>query len=309
MDVKKHASGDINTHGGGETPPCTGLTHDALPEVQKSVLAENSQTGVSTRNALSGTGNKQSEETKPALAIPRCEGGKANDSTTPKTIKLKPKEIPHWYALRVTYGREKKAYDYLVGKNVEAYHPTITTIKIVDGKRKSVEESRLPNIFFAVAAIATVGLGSYKAYDSYTAANMSENDLLLAKNVLALTDPGIWDTVQHYFDSNYMNFAELKDVVCPMSSVTSSTTTTTTTSNSTSVTHGNTTTTTVAAKYNGVTGSVSQTQSPTTVGYSNSSTTSKTTSTTTPNNPHMHKKCISEGYGTCDRRQQTSCAR
>ena len=161
----------------------------------------------------------------------------------------------------------------------------------------------------AIAAIATVGLGSYKAYDSYTAANMSENDLLLAENVLALTDPGIWDTVQHYFDSNYMNFAELKDVVCPMSSVTSSTTTTTNTSNSTSVTHGNTTTTTVAAKYNGVTGSVSQTQSPTTVGYSNSSTTSKTTSTTTPNNPHMHKKCISEGYGTCDRRQQTSCAR
>ena len=50
MDVKKHASGDINTHGGGEPPPCTGLTPDALPEVQKSVLAENSQTGVSTRN-------------------------------------------------------------------------------------------------------------------------------------------------------------------------------------------------------------------------------------------------------------------
>lgn len=45
MDVKKHASGDINTHGGGETPSCTGLTPDALPEVQKSVLAENSQTG------------------------------------------------------------------------------------------------------------------------------------------------------------------------------------------------------------------------------------------------------------------------
>ena len=40
----------------------------------------------------------------------------------------------------------------------------------------------------AVAAIAAVGLGSYKAYGSYTAANMSENDLLLAENVLALSD-------------------------------------------------------------------------------------------------------------------------
>lgn len=58
MNVKKHASGDINTHGGGEIPPCTGLTPDALPEVQKPVLAENSQTGVSTRNALSESDDK-----------------------------------------------------------------------------------------------------------------------------------------------------------------------------------------------------------------------------------------------------------
>lgn len=45
------------------------------------------------------------------------------------------------------------------------------------------------NIFksaFAVAAIATVGLGSYKAYGSYTAANMSEDDLLWAENIEAL---------------------------------------------------------------------------------------------------------------------------
>lgn len=162
--------------------------------------------------------------------------------------------------------------------------------------------------FFAVAAFAAVGLGSYKAYGSYTAANMSENDLLLAENALALTDPGIWDTVQRYFDSDYMNFAELKDVVCPMSSQTSSTTTTTTTTNSTSVTYGNTTTTTVSATCKGVTGSVSQTQNPTTVGFSSSSATSTTTSTTTPNNPHMHKKCVNEGLGTCDRRKETSCA-
>lgn len=164
MNVNEHTSGDIDTHGGGERPPSTGLTPDALPEVQKPVLAENSQTGVSTRNALSGTDGTASGETKLAVTIPsrdgrrvgnstddipRGEGGKAIGSTPPITIKRKPKDVPHWYALRVTYGREKKAYDYLVGKHVEAYYPTVTTIKIVDGKRKSVEESRLPNIFFA----------------------------------------------------------------------------------------------------------------------------------------------------------------
>ena len=123
MKIADNASIDDNTHGGGEIPPCTRLTPDALPEVQEPVLAENLQSGVSTRNALSGN------------AI--------------KTIKRKPKDIPHWYALRVTYGREKKAYDYLVGKHIEAYYPTIKTVRVVDGKRKTVEESRLPNIFFA----------------------------------------------------------------------------------------------------------------------------------------------------------------
>lgn len=149
MKFADNASIDDNTHGGGEIPPRTGLTPDALPEVQEPVLAENLQSGVSTRNALSGTDDKPSGETRPALTIPRCEGGRANGSTTLKTIKRKPKEVLHWYALRVTYGREKKAYDYLVGKHVEAYYPTIKTVKEVDGKRKTVEESRLPNIFFA----------------------------------------------------------------------------------------------------------------------------------------------------------------
>lgn len=123
MKIVDNASTDDNTHGGGEIPPCIGLTPNVLPEVQGPVLAENSHTGVSTRNVLPGS--------------------------TLKTIKRKLKKVPHWYVLRVTYGREKKAYDYLVGKHVEAFYPTIKTVKEVDGKRKNVEESRLPNIFFA----------------------------------------------------------------------------------------------------------------------------------------------------------------
>lgn len=43
-------------------------------------------------------------------------------------------------------------------------------------------------IAFAVVAFAAVGLGSYKTYCSYTAANMSEEDLLMAENVLALSE-------------------------------------------------------------------------------------------------------------------------
>lgn len=55
----------------------------------------------------------------------------------------------NWYALKATYGREKVAYDYLVSKGVTAFCPMQKTVKIVQGKRKIVEQSRLPNIFFA----------------------------------------------------------------------------------------------------------------------------------------------------------------
>ena len=131
MKVDEWTSDDVHTSGGGEFPPCAGLTSNALPEVQSTVAAESSQTGVSTRYVLSGTGD-----------------GSTSRPTNTRSVR-KPKNVPHWYALRVTYGREKKVYDYLVSKNVEAYYPTITTVKLVDGKRRTIEESRLPNIFFA----------------------------------------------------------------------------------------------------------------------------------------------------------------
>ena len=64
------------------------------------------------------------------------------------------------------------------------------------------------NIFksaFAVAAIAAVGLGSYNVYCSYTADNISANDLLLAENVLALSDAGGGKTVSCYCKTNWFS--------------------------------------------------------------------------------------------------------
>ena len=113
---------DVRASEEGDTLPCVGLTSSALPEAQSSARAESSQTGVSTRNVPS-----------------------ANELPTIKRAR----NTPHWYALRTTYGREKKAYDYLVSNNVKAFYPTIKTVKNVEGQRIAVEESRLPNIFFA----------------------------------------------------------------------------------------------------------------------------------------------------------------
>ena len=121
MKVDEWTSNDGHTSGGGEFPPCAGLTSNALPEAQSTVSAESSQTGVSTRSAHIAS--------KPKV---QREG-----------------DIPHWYALRTTYGREKKAYDYMTAKGITAFYPTTNVVKLIKGKRKVVTESRLPNIFFA----------------------------------------------------------------------------------------------------------------------------------------------------------------
>ncbi|WP_288179551.1 UpxY family transcription antiterminator, partial [Leyella stercorea] len=94
---------------------------NALPEAQSTVSAESSQTGVSTRSVHILSKSKVQKE----------------------------EEFPHWYALRTTYGREKKAYDYMTAKGITAFYPTTDTVKLIKGKRKVVTESRLPNIFFA----------------------------------------------------------------------------------------------------------------------------------------------------------------
>ena len=121
MKVDEWTSNDGHTLGGGEFPPCAGLTSNVLPEAQSTISAESSQTGVSTKNALLPTKPKVQREA----------------------------DTPHWYALRTTYGREKKAYDYLTAKGIEAFYPTTNVVKLIKGKRKNVTESRLPNIFFA----------------------------------------------------------------------------------------------------------------------------------------------------------------
>lgn len=111
---------DVTPTRGHEIPPCVGLTPAALPEARHNISVESSPTGVSTRSVLSDS---------PEPPAPEPEG--------------------QWYALRTTYGRERKAYDYLVAKGVKAFLPTIRNTKIENGRRKSVVESRLPNIFFA----------------------------------------------------------------------------------------------------------------------------------------------------------------
>ena len=113
--MNTHPTDENHTPEGTSIPPRTGLTPDALPEVQKPIPAENSPTGVSTHYI-------QSDKQNPNV---------------------------HWYALRAAYGQVSKCNDYLVRQGVETYYPTIKAFKMVNNKRKKVTQSCMLNIFFA----------------------------------------------------------------------------------------------------------------------------------------------------------------
>lgn len=112
-----NTSTDEFVRGGGGSPPSVGLTSSVLPQVLSPTERQNSIIGVTTRNVPIET------DIDPD---PCC-----------------------WYVIRCTYGREKKAYEYLLSKGIKVFYPTVTIRKVVDGKNALVEESRLPNLFFA----------------------------------------------------------------------------------------------------------------------------------------------------------------
>ena len=130
---RKAANGRMNKNYGTniflEKSTSTGITPDVLPETRSDTLAEGSQTGVSTCCAH-----------KPTTANPTTHG----NHYPPDLL-----SSPHWYALRTTYGREKKACDYMTAKGATVFCPTIQQTRLIDGKRRKVTVSRLPNIFFA----------------------------------------------------------------------------------------------------------------------------------------------------------------
>ena len=81
--------------------------------------------------------------------VPSVENTKNLQSWVSTHYASKLTEASHWYVLRTTYGQEKKAYDYMVAKNVKAFLPRETVVKLVNGKRKHIEKSLISNLFFA----------------------------------------------------------------------------------------------------------------------------------------------------------------
>lgn len=54
-----------------------------------------------------------------------------------------------WHVLRVTYGREHKAGDYLEDHGIQTYIPMQKVVKRVDGHLRHLDETLMRNLFFA----------------------------------------------------------------------------------------------------------------------------------------------------------------
>lgn len=108
-----NTSCDVRRHKENLDSPRIDFAPDALPEVHSPSSGKNSNTGVST-----SSGKRKGE-------------------------------IAQWYVLRTTYGREKKAYDYIIRHDGIAYLPMLKQASIVDGVTKTFFVPRIPNLFFA----------------------------------------------------------------------------------------------------------------------------------------------------------------
>lgn len=57
----------------------------------------------------------------------------------------------HWFVMRVPYGKEREVARTIQSDSLLTYVPTRTIVRMKNGKREFVEQSALPNMFFAYA--------------------------------------------------------------------------------------------------------------------------------------------------------------
>lgn len=67
------------------------------------------------------------------------------------SVEYAPNPNKKWFVLRATYGREFKAYDFIVKDHTEAYLPVCYVMRFHHGKKKRVLASLLPNFLFVYA--------------------------------------------------------------------------------------------------------------------------------------------------------------
>ena len=76
---------------------------------------------------------------------------KATSKQTGVSVDYVPDPNKDWYVFRASYGRERRAYNYVVEDGTFSYLPTHLVYKLKDEKRVCTEEVLVPNILFVYA--------------------------------------------------------------------------------------------------------------------------------------------------------------
>jgi transcription antitermination factor NusG len=72
----------------------------------------------------------------------------AKSSQTGVSVRYVPTPDKHWFVFRASYGREDKAFDYIVADGTFAYIAKRFACKLVNGKQEKVLETLIPNLLF-----------------------------------------------------------------------------------------------------------------------------------------------------------------
>ena len=106
-------------------------------------------------NVETGRGQQNPPSVRNLRSIEATEGRLAPDSIPEATnsqagvsVRYVPAPDKHWYVFRASYGREDKAFDYIVADGTFAYIAKRYVRKTVNGKQKKVLEALIPNLLF-----------------------------------------------------------------------------------------------------------------------------------------------------------------
>ena len=102
----------------------------------------------SNMSTLSNVATRGGEVNPPSVRLTPDTIPVSKNTKTGVSVRYVPEENKRWYVFRASYGRENKAFDYLINDGTYAYIGKRYTRKLVNGRWKRVLETLIPNLLF-----------------------------------------------------------------------------------------------------------------------------------------------------------------
>ncbi len=97
---------------------------------------------------LSNVKTRRGETIPPSVRIASDAFPEAKSLQTGVSVRYEHDITKQWFVFRASYGREDKASDFIVNDHTYVYVPKRMARKLVNGKKKKVLETLIPNLLF-----------------------------------------------------------------------------------------------------------------------------------------------------------------